>query len=279
MIYIIVPTFARVDETKKFLESIKRSIQANYLIIIIDDHPDKVTFKNIKQNERIKIIRSEKELWWVGCINLGIQNLLIENKLNDDDIVIFANNDIQIDMNCFNLLHNELKRDNLQIVHPRTIDQKGFEVSSGAKIISFFPYITRHPKHFKTYKKMIHMGTARFLMMSGHVLKKVGYINKNLIQYGGDNDFTLTANRLYDIKTYILRDAICKLEDSITGIKNQNIKSMSELFKSFSSIKSPNNIKYRYILFKKFFGNLGAFFISMSMLLNTVVKFVLKKFI
>ena len=96
------------------------------------------------------------------------------------------------------------------------------------------------------------MGTARFLMMSGHVLKKVGYINKNLIQYGGDNDFTLTANRLYDIKTYILRDAICKLEDSVTGIKNQNIKSMSELFKSFSSIKSPNNIKYRYILFKKF---------------------------
>ena len=67
------------------------------------------------------------------------------------------------------------------------------------------------------------MGTARFLMMSGHVLKKVGYINKNLIQYGGDNDFTLTANRLYDIKTYILRDAICKLEDSVTGIKNQNI--------------------------------------------------------
>ena len=45
-----------------------------------------------------------------------------------------------------------------------------------------------------------------------------------------------------------------------TGIKNQNIKSMSELFKSFSSIKSPNNIKYRYILFKKVFWKLRSFF-------------------
>ena len=277
MIYIIVPTFARVDETKKFLESIKRSIQANYLIIIIDDHPDKVTFKNIKQNERIKIIRSEKELWWVGCINLGIQNLLIENKLNDDDIVIFANNDIQIDMNCFNLLHNELKRDNLQIVHPRTIDQKGFEVSSGAKIISFFPYITKHPKKFNKEKELIDMGTARFLMMFGNILKKVGYINESLIQYGGDNDFTLSAKRFHEINTYILRDAICKLEDDITGIKNQNINNIKELFGSFYSIKSPNNIKYRYILFKKFFGNIAAFFITASISLNTVVKFILKK--
>ena len=277
MIFILVPTFDRVKETKFFLESLNNSIKKEYKVILIDDHPDKITFKNIQQTNNIKIVSSKKELWWVGSINLGIQNLIDENNLSDDDIVVFANNDIQIDRNCFDLLCKELKKDIKQIVHPRTFDQNGFEVSSGAKIISFFPYITRHPKHFKTYKKMIHMGTARFLMMSGHVLKKVGYINKNLIQYGGDNDFTLTANRLYDIKTYILRDAICKLEDSVTGIKNQNIKSMSELFKSFSSIKSPNNIKYRYILFKKFFGNLGAFFITMSMSLNTVVKFVLKK--
>ena len=39
------------------------------------------------------------------------------------------------------------------------------------------------------------MGTGRFLMMSGSVLKKVGFINQNLAQYGGDNDFTLSAKR------------------------------------------------------------------------------------
>lgn len=279
MIYILVPTFDRVNDTNKFLDSLHQSIQEEYRVILIDDHPDKVTYKNIKQSNTVEILSSKKELWWVGSINLGIQNLFNNQNLLDEDIIVFANNDIQINKNCFDLLHEEIKKDIKQIVHPRTFDQNDIEVSSGAKIISFFPYITVHPQQFKTNKQIIHMGTARFLMMSGYTLKKVGYINKSLIQYGGDNDFTLSASRFYDIKTYIIRDAKCKLEDSVTGIKNQNINNLNELFMSFYSLKSPNNFRYRYILFKKFFGEIGAFLITTSMSLNTIVKFVIKKVI
>ncbi|RPG75825.1 MAG: glycosyltransferase family 2 protein [Euryarchaeota archaeon TMED85] len=277
MIYILVPTFARVKETKIFLSSINQSIKHDYLTIIIDDHPQKETLKSIEQNDNLNIFSSKKELWWVGSINMGIQILFDKHDLKDEDIVVFANNDIEIDKKSFELLYNELKKNKTQIVHPRTFDQNENEVSSGARIISFFPYITRHPIDFTKEKEVIDMGTARFLMMGGSVLNQVGYINPSLVQYGGDNDFTLSAKRLHNINTYILRDAICILEDSFTGIKNHNIKNLKELFKSFLSIKSPNNMKYRYILFKKFFGNTAAFFISASMLLNTIVKFVIKK--
>ena len=162
-------------------------------------------------------------------------------------------------------------------MHPRTYNQNGIEVSSGAKILSLFPYITSHPKKLIKEKELIDMGTARFLMMGGIVLNKVGHINKDLLQYGGDNDFTLSAKRLHNINSYILRDAKCMLEDSLTGIKNHNIENILELFKSFFSIKSPNNIKYRYILFEKFFGNVISFFITLSLSLNTIVKFIVRK--
>ena len=99
MIFILVPTFDRVKETKFFLESLNNSIKKEYKVILIDDHPDKITFKNIQQTNNIKIVSSKKELWWVGSINLGIQNLIDEHNLSDDDIVVFANNDIQIDRN------------------------------------------------------------------------------------------------------------------------------------------------------------------------------------
>ena len=277
MIYIIVPTFARVEETKKFLNSVQNSIEKEYLLLIIDDHPDKLTYKNIEQNKRVKILTSDKELWWVGSINLGIQTLFEQYDLKDDDIIIFANNDIQIDKKSFDILYTEIQKDEFQIVHPRTFNQDGIEVSSGAKIFSFFPYITKHPKNFKEEKKVIDMGTARFLMMSSVVLKKVGYINKELVQYLGDNDFTLSAKRYYDINTYILRDAICRLDDTQTGIKNNNIKNIKELYKSFFSIKSPNNLKYRYRFFKKFFGSIGAIFIVASMTLNVFVKYIIRQ--
>lgn len=277
MIYIIVPTYGRVDETRKFLSSLEKSIEKKYLVLLIDDHPEKVTFNSIKNNSKIRIFPSEKELWWVGSINLGIEILFNQYVLDDKDIVVFANNDVEINKKCFEKLQNEIISDINQIVHPRTFNQDGLEVSSGAKILNFFPYFSKHPKKFKNKKQLIDMGTARFLMMGGFVLKKVGYINKKLVQYGGDNDFTLSAKRFNGINTYILTDAVCSLNDIETGIKDQNIPSLKKLFHSFFSIKSPNNIKYRYILFKKFFGSIGAFLIAGSLSINTIIKFFFKR--
>ena len=276
MIYIIVPTFGGVEETNKLLNSLQKSIDAKYLVLIVDDHPQKVTFNAIEQNNHVKVLLSDKELWWVGSINLGIQVLFDAYDLKDSDIIVFANNDVQIEKNSFNILEYAIQKDKNQIVHPRTFDKEQVEVSSGAKIITFFPYVTRHPKNFKKEKETIDMGTARFLMMSGSVLNKVGYINQNLVQYGGDNDFTLGANRFHNINTYILRDAFCSLDNSQTGIKNHNIQNIRELYKSFYSIKSPNNIKYRYRLFKRFFGKIIAILITMSMTFNTIIKFIFR---
>ncbi len=279
MIYILVPTFGRVEDTRFFLDSILRSIDKEYLVLIIDDHPDKITFKSIEKNEKLRVITSENELWWVGSINFGIKILFKQYCLKDDDVIIFANNDVQIEKRSFDLLYSEIHKDKFQIVHPRTFDQDDVEVSSGTKVLSFFPYITVHPKNFKEDKKLIDMGTARFLMMSGSVLKKVGNINKELIQYLGDNDFTLSAKRLYGINTYILKDAICKLDDTQTGIKNNNIQNIKELFNSFFSIKSPNNIKYRYRFFKKFFNSISACFIVLSLTFNVFAKYIIRKLI
>ena len=276
MIYILVPTYDGLEDTINFLHSVKESVEGDYLVLLIDDHPDKITHTSLKDFDRVKVFTSNKEIWWVGCINFGIERLFNHYSINDNDIIIFANNDIQIDKKSFDILLNEIQREKLQIVHPRTFDKENREVSSGAKILSFFPYITRHPKNFSNPKERIDMGTARFLMMSGSVLNKVGYVNQDLIQYGGDNDFTLSAKRLHNINTYIHRDAMCNLNDAQTGIKNHNIQTVKELFKSFSSIKSPNNIRYRYRFFKKFFGYFFALVITMNMTINTFIKFLIK---
>ena len=95
MIYIIVPTFSRVEETNKLLSSIQNSIKKEYLVLIIDDHPQKVTFNAIKNNNRVEVLLSEKELWWVGSVNLGIKFLFDKYNLQDEDIVVFANNDVR----------------------------------------------------------------------------------------------------------------------------------------------------------------------------------------
>jgi GT2 family glycosyltransferase len=277
MIYLIVPTFGRVNSTRDLLNSLSKSLEYEYLVLIVDDHPEKITFKDLQDFDNIKILTPKNELWWVGCINLGIQTLFEKYNLTDKDIVIFANNDVQIDKKSFNMLYCALRKDGNQIVHPRTFDQNNFESSSGAKVLSYLPYITRHPKKFKENKILIDMGVARFLCMTAKTLKEVGFINDALIQYGGDNDFTLRALRHYNIKTYILRDATCHLDDTNTGIKNINITNFRKLLESFTSIRSPNNIYFRYQLFKGVFNRVIAIPITASLTINTLIKFFLKK--
>ena len=137
MIYIIVPTFARIEETTRFLASIEKSINKDYLILLIDDHPENVTLSTLKNyNNSVKVYPSKKELWWVGSVNLGIKFLFDEYHLNDEDIVVFANNDVQIDKNCFKILEEEIKENPNQIVHHRTFNQDDVETSSGAKILA-----------------------------------------------------------------------------------------------------------------------------------------------
>ena len=278
MIYLIVPTYGRVEDTTNFLNSLKNSIQKDYSVILIDDHPEKPTLNYFKNNKNVKVLNSNKELWWVGSVNLGIRYLFENYNLKSKDIVVFANNDVTINKSCFSILQEEINNKTYQIIHPRTFNQDGVEVSSGSKILCFFPYISSHPCNFKQNKKIIDMGTARFLMTSGGVLKKIRYVNENLIQYGGDNDFTLSAKRFHGINTYLIRDAICMLNDTQTGLKNHNMLTFKQLYQSFSSLRSPNNIKYRFILFKKFFGNIMSFLITLSLTINTILKFILKKY-
>ena len=71
---------------------------------------------------------------------------------------------------------------------------------------------------------------------------------------------------------------MCRLDDTKTAKKSHNIQDIKELCKSFFSIKSPNNIEYRYRFFRKVFGIVGSFFIVMSMTLNAFVKYIFRKF-
>ena len=87
---VIIPYFNAELTIQKLLNSIRKSIKKDYLVLLIDDHPEKVTFSAIEQTNQVKVLPSKKELWWVGSINLGIETLFNSYDLQDEDIVVFV---------------------------------------------------------------------------------------------------------------------------------------------------------------------------------------------
>ncbi len=273
-IYYIVPTYGRIEFTTRLVNSLALS-DGNHKIIIIDDELNYETYSRFNNQENIKCIKGTGDLWWGGAINLGIDYLLSLN-LEDTDIVIFANNDMNISTKNMHKLIEELESNPTQILHPRTFNENEEEISSGAKVKCWFPYITKHPINFKEKKAIVDLGTARCLVMSVKTLKTVGKISKYLPQYQGDNDFTYRAKKK-GIITYVLRDAQCHVYDKDTGLKNKRISSLRELWDSFFSIKSSNNLKYRYFFIRGHFNLIYSLSIVAAMTFNTIVFFFLYK--
>ena len=88
--------------------SLEKNIKKDYKVLIVDDHPENVTFSAISSN-KVEVFTPKEELWWVGSVNLGIKLLLEKFNLHDEDTVVIANNDVQIKKNCFEILHQEIQ--------------------------------------------------------------------------------------------------------------------------------------------------------------------------
>jgi GT2 family glycosyltransferase len=276
LIYILLPVFKRVLKTEKFVKSIiKINNHHKIKVVFIDDDSDveNIKYFSNKNIDFIDFIQGNGSLWWGGSINFGIHHLFTNYDIQTDDICIFANNDVEIDIENFNILLSNMEK--YDLVHPRTFDHNLYEVSSGSKIISWFPFITKHPTGI-IVNTTIDLGTARFLCMKSIVLKKLKGINPDLPQYIGDNDFTLRAKEL-GYFTYIIHNANCYLDDSETGLKNVNITKFRDVLNSLTSIKSANNLKHKLIFLKSHHNIVFSYLILISMVINIFSKYFIKK--
>jgi len=268
--YIVVPVFKRLELTIKFCKSVFSSIE-DIKIIVIDDSPELEHvnyFSNSNDFPMVDCIATEGNTWWCNTVYVGLEYVSSLKPKNNSTLII-ANNDVVINAECWVNLKRKLNT--RLIVHPRTFVNKA-EVSSGAKVVCWFPFITKHPKN-TDQDEPVDLATARFLCMKWSVYQKVGNINLNLIQYQGDNDFSLRAKKK-GISTIVVHDAICELYDADTGMKSHNTLTFRKFIQSLSSIRSPNNLKMKYVFLRQHFPAPLALFITLSMLVNCFGKFI-----
>lgn len=276
--YIIVPVFKRLELTKKFVASIFSSTNNNVSIIIVDDSHCLENYNYFLEAKlkNVIAIHTKYDEYWCGTMRVGVN--FINNKVCPDlnDNIIFANNDVTLPNGEFDKIVSHIKYN--ELCHPQTVTNKGF-VSSGCKVLSWFPYITSHPNIAFTGVEeniRIDLCTARFLCMKYSTLNDIGNIAENLIQYHGDNDFSLRASKK-GIKTYIISSCQCHLYDEDTGVKNNKLVSYREAYSSLFAIRSANNISSRYKFITNHFIKPKSIFIVMGMTMNILVKVTINK--
>lgn len=248
MLYIITPVFKRLPQTLAFYESLVQYIPVDFHLIIGDD--DAPTFEHLtafKQNPTVTVLKGNSQLFWGGTINLCLEYLHKKVQPKEEDIIVLANNDITINASTFEVIKGCLEKNKQAIYHPRVLNLHQEVIQSGAMLKSWAPIRCNYPLTFKEPLIKVDFITGRFLALHYNVLKTVGNIASNLPHYAGDHDYSYRAKRL-GISTYLVRDAICYVDESTSGIKLHKKMSFKSYWNALQDIRSPLNIKYKYQL-------------------------------
>jgi len=154
MLFIIVPVHNRLNKTKKFIDSISKQLYSNYQIIIVDDGSKDGTTHYLEQNHpEIIVLKGDGEQFWGGGINIGLN--YVRKIVNNEDHIAFANNDITFKKDTIIRLINNIEENNSAIYHPLSVNSDGYCISSGAKIILWPLFYTKHPFRGIHYKKIV----------------------------------------------------------------------------------------------------------------------------
>ena len=265
--WIIVPVHRKVVPTRTFIECVRRHLP-DATVIVIDDDAGRSCTRAFRGEHGVIVLPGDGSLWWGGAINRGIDWLAAEVKLKDDDLVILANNDVTFDSPLVAALLPHLR--NRTICHPDVVDTTGRSIGAGRRLVSWIPYVTRRPDRRRRTCR-IDLATARFLCMTWATLCAVGRIHPLLPQYQGDNEFSLRARRM-GISTVQVNGIHCTVDESATGAKNTNLIAFGEFLRSLTSIRSANNLLYRYRFAAANVGPVLAVPVVASMTANSLAK-------
>ena len=104
IINIIIPVFNRLEDTKNIIYYLRNQVTLNKLkIIIVNDGSTDGTKEWLDKQKDIIILNGNGYLYWAGAVNEAIKYIL-RNNINDDDWVLFLNNDVTIEPNFINTL-------------------------------------------------------------------------------------------------------------------------------------------------------------------------------
>ncbi len=274
MIYVILPVYKRVELTKRFLESV-RNTGCAVTFVICDDEP--IAFSNFSEfgdDADVIALKTSGDTWWCKTVSIGIDYLL-KNKSNSEfnsSVVIIANNDVTVNDDIFDILEH-LDLDDNDIIHPETkILGSDTFVSSGCNVISWLPYITKHPKRLQC-KTKVDMLTARFLCMKGEVILNIGNINTQLLQYHGDTEFTLRASKKGYSCSIIPGHAVFLDDNDGSAIHQRSVK---RYFKEMFDDTKSNSIRQKFILLRTMKNGVLSSAIVLSMVINGLLKTVIR---
>ena len=249
LVFLIIPVHNGIKNTIKCLENTKRLTYSRFRTIVVDDGSCDGSFEFISGYfPDVILIRGDGNLWWSGAVNRGIQHAL----KSEGEYVCLLNNDNTFNDDFLSILVDTAEKKNAYSVCSKVYYKNSDVVFYGGGSRSRWGELRmldgKECDDFNKIKK-VEWITGMGVLINIDIFKKIGMFDeKKFPQYYGDSDLGLRIVErgykvLYQPKSVIYNDF------ESTGFSSYSGK-IGDLFRTFFSIKSANNIRvcFRFYL-------------------------------
>jgi len=247
-VYVVLPVFNRLEETKKFVSCMQRQSYPNYQVVICDDGSTDGTGEYLKSlGGNIVVVDGTGDLWWAGGINRCIEYVL--DHATDDDLVITINNDVDLEADYISQKVNRSFEHPGAVIGSLCVYQSNHDIiETSGLVMNYKTCISKSlVKHGARRSQMSLVGCAPVTHVPGKgvlipviVYKRLGlYDAERLPHYHADTDFTLRAHE-HGIPVFVDFESIVYSEVNVGNMNQASEITLKGIFKTFDAKRGVN---------------------------------------
>lgn len=255
---IVILNYNDYDTTYDMIQQIKDYKILDH-IVIVDNNSTDLKYDDLKklQNDKIKIIKTDKNKGYAYGNNYGIKYLVNNYKI---DYIIISNPDIIVSESTIKKLKDDLdKNEDISIISP-VINQLGEKLrgwrlpSYTIELLSNINYVHRYAEkrmlytdeYYKDDLTKVDVVSGCFFMARKNDFEKIGYFDEGTFLYYEEN---IVAKKLKDSEknTYI--------DNTVSVVHNLSVS----VNKSINSVKKYKILKDSQKYFQKKYYHINIF--------------------
>ena len=273
-IAIIIINWRKYNLTKNCIQSVFKSTYVNFKIIIVDNEYQNNGFAEFEKNDKIHIIKNEKNEGFARANNQGIKYSL----KNGFDYILVLNNDTEIKNNLLYSLIKQSNKLNQKIIQPLILNYDGTKIwNAGGTINNFFGTFQTNKKgeSFKNFKSNMDFTdwfTGCCVLIKSEVFSHVGYFDERFFAYYEDVDLSIRLKKMgYSVA--LMTDSYLQHYESASS------KSINKIKGNLSPYVHYLNIRNHILLLKKHsksFNVIGILLYQLIKILSYLIYFLIR---
>lgn len=258
MLYILVPTYNRVDVCKSFIRQVYEQTDTHFKLIIVDHGQEKVKI----DDENIVFIESDVN-GWARAVNVGLRYILRNADDIDSSYVLVINDDVELPVDYIERIKRSINENPSSVIGSYCIDINDNKILRGSiklnKLKAKFMYADKNKTLDQIENKIkdSHVLTGKGVVFPCSLLSKYGiYAEEKLPHYKADHELVWRMHKK-GVNVIVSKEMyLYTVSDQMSvDIKMSLLKNYRKLFFKMTSIYNLKDLfKYSILSFGYFYG-------------------------